>query len=180
MPSGQNLFKKLIVKKPTPTSGLGANYSGLNNRNTFKRGRMTMTFGQGMPRKVPEGRVLAHNLVMHTIDMPHGRNGFRCWTWPKDKVPRDLRCAVAGLGGNLKCGNTPRLCHESLERAPCFAKHGASKAMAAEINCDKDEPLRHGLSSTPRERREPDHRHSWEEKDVSDGKQRVRQRPKSS
>jgi hypothetical protein len=70
-----------------------------------------MTFGQGMPRKVPEGRVLAHNLVMHTIDMPHGRNGFRCWTWPKDKVPRDFKrckCGWSGLPHYREKGKTKR------------------------------------------------------------------------
>ena len=34
-----------------------------------------------MPRKISQGRVLAHNRVRHTVDMPNGRNGFRCWKW---------------------------------------------------------------------------------------------------
>jgi hypothetical protein len=52
------------------------------------------------PRTVPAGRVLAHNHVRHTVDMPSGRNGFRAWTWPKDKKPRDFvrcGCGYAGL-----------------------------------------------------------------------------------
>jgi hypothetical protein len=34
------------------------------------------------PTKVPEGRFLHHNHVMHTINMPVGLNGFRAWTYP--------------------------------------------------------------------------------------------------
>ena len=56
--------------------------------------------GSGVPRKVPAGRVLAHNHVWHTVDFPNGANGFRCWTWPKGKVPRGFKrcgCGWAGL-----------------------------------------------------------------------------------
>jgi hypothetical protein len=42
----------------------------------------------GLPKSVSPGRVLAHNHVQHTKFMGHGINGFRCWTWPKEKVPR--------------------------------------------------------------------------------------------
>jgi hypothetical protein len=31
--------------------------------------------GQAVPRKVPTGRVLAHNHVRHAVDMPNGYNG---------------------------------------------------------------------------------------------------------
>jgi hypothetical protein len=48
-------------------------------------------------RSVSPGRVLAHNHVQHTIDMPNGLNGFRYWTWPKGKVPRRCKCGWAGL-----------------------------------------------------------------------------------
>jgi hypothetical protein len=27
----------------------------------------------------PSGRILAHNHVRHSVNMPHGANGFRCW-----------------------------------------------------------------------------------------------------
>jgi hypothetical protein len=43
-----------------------------------------------VPHSVAEERVLAHNHIQHTIDMPCGVNGFRSWTWPKGKQPRDL------------------------------------------------------------------------------------------
>lgn len=55
--------------------------------------------GRGTPRKVPAGRVLAHNWVRHTVDMPHGINGFRCWTWAKGTQPRHfLRCNCGWAG----------------------------------------------------------------------------------
>jgi hypothetical protein len=53
-----------------------------------------------VPRKVPAGRVLAHNHIKHTTIMGHGVNGFRCWSWPKGQVPRDFkecRCGWSGL-----------------------------------------------------------------------------------
>jgi hypothetical protein len=50
-----------------------------------------MRSGTGIPRKVPEGRVLAHNHIRHTIDMLSGINGFRYWTWPKQLHPLPLR-----------------------------------------------------------------------------------------
>jgi hypothetical protein len=53
----------------------------------------------GIPRSIPAGRVLAHNHVQHTVDMPHSENGFRCWTWPKDKVPRNFKRCKCGWSG---------------------------------------------------------------------------------
>jgi hypothetical protein len=53
-----------------------------------------------LPRKVPAGRVLAHNHVRHTVDMQQGRNGFRAWTWPEEKKPQNFvrcSCGYAGL-----------------------------------------------------------------------------------
>ena len=52
-----------------------------------------------MPRKIPEGRVLAHNKVQHGEDWPSGPNGFRWWIWPREKKPRDfLRCNCGWAG----------------------------------------------------------------------------------
>jgi hypothetical protein len=53
----------------------------------------------GMPRSIAAGRVLAHNHVQHTIDMGHGVNGFRCWTWPQDKVPLNFKRCKCGWSG---------------------------------------------------------------------------------
>jgi hypothetical protein len=52
-------------------------------------------------RTIPDGRVLdAHNHVRHTINMTQSRNGFRAWTWPKEKKPRHFvrcNCGWSGL-----------------------------------------------------------------------------------
>ena len=40
-----------------------------------------------VPRSIPAGRVLAHNHIAHGPSTPNGVRGFRCWTWPADKVP---------------------------------------------------------------------------------------------
>ena len=55
--------------------------------------------GSGVPRKVPEGRVLAHNHVQHSIGMRPGVNGFRCWTWPKESVPPHFVNCPCGWSG---------------------------------------------------------------------------------
>lgn len=52
-----------------------------------------------MPRKISQGRVLAHNRVRHTVDMPNGRNGFRCWMWPQGKVSRNFKRCKCGWSG---------------------------------------------------------------------------------
>jgi hypothetical protein len=33
-----------------------------------------------MPKKIPPGRVIAHNHILHGPDWPIGINGFRAWT----------------------------------------------------------------------------------------------------
>jgi hypothetical protein len=56
--------------------------------------------GGSVPKKVAEGRVLAHNNIRHSKFMKCGENGFRAWTWPNDKVPTGFvpcGCSYAGL-----------------------------------------------------------------------------------
>jgi hypothetical protein len=52
-----------------------------------------------IPRSISPGRVLMHNHVRHTIDMPSGLNGFRAWT--SNAVPNDefkpCHCGWSGL-----------------------------------------------------------------------------------
>jgi len=64
------------------------------------------------PKSIGADRVLAHNHVQHTVDMPHGMNGFRAWTWKKGEVPSGFvkcKCGYAGLphlhlrGASNKC-----------------------------------------------------------------------------
>lgn len=50
-------------------------------------------------RKIPRGRILAHNRVMHTVDMPNGLNGFRCWTWREGLQPEHFVPLHVRLGG---------------------------------------------------------------------------------
>jgi len=38
-----------------------------------------------VPKSVGAGRVLMHNHVRHTVDMPCGVNGFRAWRWSWQK-----------------------------------------------------------------------------------------------
>jgi hypothetical protein len=54
-----------------------------------------------VPKKIKPGRVLYHNHVMHTVDMPNSLNGFRCWTQPASRPVLDgfaeCPCGYAGL-----------------------------------------------------------------------------------
>jgi hypothetical protein len=51
-----------------------------------------------VPQSIGAGRVLCHNHVEHTVDMPCGLNGFRAWT--DTEVPKGFvkcPCGYAGL-----------------------------------------------------------------------------------
>jgi len=74
-----------------------------------------------LPRKVPVGRVLAHNHVMHTSGMGHGINGFRCWSWPKGKVPRNFGKCKCGWSG-LPHYRHRKLCSDKCETVKHFCK----------------------------------------------------------
>jgi hypothetical protein len=65
--------------------------------------------GMMVPKSIGAGRVLMHNRVRHTIDMPCGVNGFRSWT--ARKVTPGFKCCRCGWSGlphysaspNYKC-----------------------------------------------------------------------------
>ena len=50
-----------------------------------------------VPKSVGAGRVLCHNHVQHTVDMPCGLNGFRAWTDLKPP-PKFVKCACGWSG----------------------------------------------------------------------------------
>jgi len=52
-----------------------------------------------LPAAIPPGYVLAHNHVRRAVDMPHARNGFRCWIWRKDDLPRGWKRCECGWSG---------------------------------------------------------------------------------
>lgn len=55
--------------------------------------------GGTVPKSIGKGRVLAHNHVRHTIDMPCGVNGFRAWTWARaQKLRHFVRCGCGWSG----------------------------------------------------------------------------------
>jgi len=45
---------------------------------------MAMRYLRRIPKSVGRGRVLMHNHIRHSIDMPCGVNGFRAW---RDTTP---------------------------------------------------------------------------------------------
>lgn len=73
-----------------------------------------------VPRSIPAGRILAHNHVQHTIDMPNGVNGFRCWS--QRNVPPNFkrcRCGWSGLPHYRLRGETKR---QDAQRDRCIAQ----------------------------------------------------------
>src|SRR4029077_9904749 len=66
--------------------------------------------GRFVPRKIPSGRVLAHNHVAHAIDTPPGERGFRAWTWPEGEVPPHFKPCACGWSGlsHVARGRKPR------------------------------------------------------------------------
>lgn len=52
-----------------------------------------------LPERVPSGRVLAHNHVLHTDKTRCGVRGFRCWTWSKADVPPHFTACGCGWSG---------------------------------------------------------------------------------
>jgi hypothetical protein len=64
-----------------------------------------------IPRSISSGRVLMHNHVRHTIDMPSGLNGFRAWTdnaLPSDEF-KPCHCGWSGLPHYSRRPDTPCL-----------------------------------------------------------------------
>jgi hypothetical protein len=53
-------------------------------------------YGFRSPDKLPKGRVLVHNHIKHTVDMPDDLNGFRCWT--QDMEGELIRCGCGWRG----------------------------------------------------------------------------------
>jgi hypothetical protein len=68
----------------------------MKKRDDGFRGKRGM--GQ-FPRTLPKekGRVIVHNHVMHTVDMPLGFNGFRAWTQIKSNKLVACKCGWSGL-----------------------------------------------------------------------------------
>jgi len=64
--------------------------------------------GRFVPRKVPAGRVLAHNRVTHAIDTPPGERGFKAWTWPEGEVPPHFKPCACGWSGLPHVALKPR------------------------------------------------------------------------
>jgi hypothetical protein len=50
-----------------------------------------------LPRSIPAGRVLVHNRVRRTVDMPSGVNGFRAWTQKFQRHLVPCKCGWSGL-----------------------------------------------------------------------------------
>jgi hypothetical protein len=77
-----------------------------------------------LPKLVHSGRVLMHNHVRHSKDMPCGPNGFRAWT---DNMPPRPVSSPAGAAG-LACRTTAGFPTTSACRNRCFRARPVSTA----------------------------------------------------
>jgi len=58
---------------------------------------MAMRYLMRVPKSVGPGRVLMHNHIRHSIDMPCGVNGFRAWRDTKP-FPGFVKCPCGWSG----------------------------------------------------------------------------------
>jgi hypothetical protein len=70
-----------------------------------------MRYQTRVPRKLKAGRVLVHNHIVHTKDMPAGVNGFRFWTQKRahDVVP--CKCGWQRVPHYRVCGWVQNSCY---------------------------------------------------------------------
>jgi hypothetical protein len=87
----------------------------------------------------PEGRVLVHNQIAHTKDMPLGLNGFRAWT--QKPQPQRLvlcRCGWQGLKHyHIKGGNHRSFTAAQLEKL-CGVEPGWYAGALADALTDEE------------------------------------------
>jgi len=55
-----------------------------------------MRYLSRIPTKIPPGRVIAHNNILHGPNWPTGPNGFRAWTWTASKEHADFVLCPCG------------------------------------------------------------------------------------
>ena len=58
-----------------------------------------MRYLSRIPTKIPPGRVIAHNNILHGPNWPTGPNGFRAWTWTASKEHADFVLCPCGWSG---------------------------------------------------------------------------------
>jgi hypothetical protein len=78
--------------------------------------------GLRWPHKLPKGRVLVHNHVMHTEFMHHGANGFRCWTQNFERSLVRCKCGWRGVEHYRVRGMGSDKCYTSAECYPQLAE----------------------------------------------------------
>ena len=58
-----------------------------------------MRYLSRIPTKIPPGRVIAHDNILHGPNWPTGPNGFRAWTWTASKEHADFVLCPCGWSG---------------------------------------------------------------------------------
>jgi hypothetical protein len=84
--------------------------------------------GGTIPKSIRPGRVLVHNQIVHTVRMPCGVNGFRCWSDVKPpsgfiKCP----CGWSGLPHYASRG------HIEATKGKCMSASRLAKLTGVEI-----------------------------------------------
>ena len=69
-----------------------------------------MRYYSRVPHKLKANRILAHNHVRHTKDMPSGVNGFRFWTQKRESGWVRCNCGWQGVPHYCAKGDENRKC----------------------------------------------------------------------
>jgi hypothetical protein len=88
-------------------------------REEVKERKKNVVYVGRTPHKLKPGWTLAHNHVRHTIDMGHGRNGFRGW-WFTQYVPKDFKACGCGWSGLPHVSANPKYKSEPEEVIAAF------------------------------------------------------------
>jgi hypothetical protein len=74
-------------------------------RKATSKKRPALRYFEGLPTSVPEGRVLMHNRVRHSIDFLPRWNGFRAWI--DTQPPLGFDSCACGWSGLAHCSTSP-------------------------------------------------------------------------
>jgi hypothetical protein len=117
--SGMKIDDQLLIKLKSVMRG--ADLARITGRSMYGRSASSRRFSDGarewmptltygnrykmryvgmfsrIPRQLKNGRVLVHNHIWHTKDMPIGVNGFRAWTQARAPNLIVCKCGWAGV-----------------------------------------------------------------------------------
>jgi hypothetical protein len=96
----KNWVKQQLKRNDGTRYDWGSEFKDWVKQQLKRNNGMRYDWGSGVPRQIPAGRVMCHNFPPPAKDTPIGVNGFRCFTFPEQKLPSNFHpcdCGYAGL-----------------------------------------------------------------------------------